>query len=887
MRTIQQSPWLQVTQSMRGLPWFAEAFVARHAQTPAEGRLHLQDLRFLLEWMLRLGLSKATTLEALSLGEVAQLSSSNLAKYQAALLSAPNYRSKSDALRNLRLVQALLTDTVAWLGRTDATLLDLRDPETVRCAIVGSEQRPLVIVTCARLEEDLWPSLSDRQLVVSPCRPGQAPGVWADAILAAPAGVWDVAWLVERLPRGFESATLIVQTDGALTQRPARLAAWPGPRLLCALTPELAPLSQHQLASYTGVEPFEAILTPVAMHAGSLGSRTPSGTPTVVIPGLLSRFVAPAPMSAPQAEVVVLAPCVRASEEADGHPLLPLAARMADALLAAGLRVSLFEGTVEACLKRAAASLIALWAGPGAGFVGLLGAGVMPVVSASFEAAPAGLWRPGTSHLAYGGRGDLQAVVKAALATGHGTVLALREGFEAWQCHGRLAETRRRLWDIRANELSGRAPARAGEVERHAEPPEGGRSSSPSADMWPLGSDPVYANLDPSWLLEQPPSGGPTLKLYIDSTSLSVIHQMADFVRCEFDPEVYKVITWRRCVLDQRELAASQTRYIQQGFQVSQQFVDFVVDTVARLRPRHVEIHSNQRWSFQGVFPVLRHLFSVDLLQPEAISLVLYDDGLWSLQERDAMLRNVSIGADLELAALGLARRLFGSETAPPTRWMGHVWHRVLRTRYVGLRLARFSEHAGPHPAVRGYLGMHQEMQFAYREELTATEWKRFLHFYGLDDVLEERLSALRANPGSFLYIGTSTTDPERNQYYARKQVSSIKRFKESGLFPPETSFAFKGHPADTSLEQLVMEALGGQILHIPARIPLEVLQMADLLPPNIVGVWSTAYLTLDCQRVRFVFGTPPNPGNLPKVGSDYLLECGVLSPEQVRPWPD
>ncbi len=866
---MHNSTWLPVTKSLGKFPWYVESFVARHAKTASDARQQLEHLGFLFNWLCKAGPFKGRAREEIDLFEIARLPSAEMAKYQAALFAAPRYRDKQEAVRNLKLLRDLLSLASEWLGTKVPSLLDLRASNGVGQVMISVPQPPLVIVTCARPEEDLFPALSDRQIVVSPFA--------SDGTLECQLGVWDITSLCERLPAGYESATLLVQVDADLAHRPTNLAGWPGRRLLCDITPSLTRLGDAPLLTYLEAEPFDGIVSALP----SAPVRRLSRLPVISVPGLLCRYVSNAATAMPRNEVVVLAPLSMATASGDTErPSLAPAARLADRLMAVGVSAAIFEGSPAACLRRAADSLLAVWPGADAAPLALLAAGVIPATDASIDLLAGAPWRPELTHLPYHGDLGLDPAVPSAVARIAKTGVELRRGLEVWQRQARLSATREQLWSgIAALDTSSPADE-SFSLSVAAQLP------ATTARAVPLGSDAADDRLDPSWLDVAPNSDGITLKLYIDSTSLSVIHQMADFVRCEFDPSVVKVITWRRCELAESELAASQTIYFRQANIVSAQLVELVANLVTQMKPQHIELHSNLRWTFEGVFPVLHHLFNRGLTRPQDISLVLYDDGIWSLMERDAMLRHPGFGADLELAALGLIRRLFDGDKTPATRWMGYAWHRVLRTQYVGMQLGRLFDHVAPHPVVTQFGRAHKTMDFAHRRDLSDAQWNRYLHFFGLTAPLQEQLRSLCAASEAFLYLGTGVTQPGENRRYADLQIATIQRLRERGVFPTGVPFAFKGHPANPTLEREVMRALGDDVIHIPARMPLEVLQMAGLIPPSVCGVLSTSYLNLDPQAVKFIFGHPLgiDPNTLEEI-VQLLVECGVIDRSRIFPW--
>jgi hypothetical protein len=157
---------------------------------------------------------------------------------------------------------------------------------------------------------------------------------------------------------------------------------------------------------------------------------------------------------------------------------------------------------------------------------------------------------------------------------------------------------------------------------------------------------------------------------------------------------------------------------------------------------------------------------------------------------------------------------------------------------------------------------------------------------FGLTPALRSRLGRLAAAPDSFVFLGSSTWDRASNAALRDLQVSTIARLRADGVIPQGVGLAFKGHPANAEHEGAIMAALGDDVVHIPARIPLEVLEMDGVLPGQVGGMLSTSFVTLTPGRVRFLVSHVFDPADLPLVEDVALfVDLGVVRPEQVHPW--
>jgi hypothetical protein len=380
------------------------------------------------------------------------------------------------------------------------------------------------------------------------------------------------------------------------------------------------------------------------------------------------------------------------------------------------------------------------------------------------------------------------------------------------------------------------------------------------------------------------------LKLYVDSTSLPLAHQMADFVACAHDPAVHKVITWLRLPLTAAQLAPCQAVYHQQLAAVSPAFVAMVRERVQREGFSRVEIHSNHYHAWRGVAPLLRAL--APLLRPEQIQLHLYDDGLVGPVQRQQHLQHQQ-GADwpaaLEAAALQLHAHVHDGQSIAWTPAQNHAWHRCWLTRYHWLRpdvllqtpegqawLEPLADHVQP-LAFDGMLG------------LTPAQSEHFLQLFGLDGDIADRVAAVTQRPDAILFTATGTWDPAWQQRMVQSQLLGIATLRQHGCFDGVGAIAFKPHPANLAHDHLLFDALqaegGPEVLTLPPRVPLEVLLMAGLLPRTLIGVLGTFLATVPpamvgmilCRQDAFRGGS-----DAPHI--DFLVRAGQLQEQQLVP---
>ena len=177
-----------------------------------------------------------------------------------------------------------------------------------------------------------------------------------------------------------------------------------------------------------------------------------------------------------------------------------------------------------------------------------------------------------------------------------------------------------------------------------------------------------------------------TLKLYVDSTSLSLVQQMADFVACADAPDVIKLITWLRLPLGEAQLKGCGAFYLAQRAAVSAEFVQLVCDSVRRHRFARIELHANQYQAWRGALPLLTALVPLAESLGSRLTLELYDDGTVGLVEREALKALPDPEAALKTAAADLRR---GVHQGTAFEWSiahSYAWQHVLPTRYHLLR---------------------------------------------------------------------------------------------------------------------------------------------------------------------------------------------------------
>lgn len=397
------------------------------------------------------------------------------------------------------------------------------------------------------------------------------------------------------------------------------------------------------------------------------------------------------------------------------------------------------------------------------------------------------------------------------------------------------------------------------------------------------GTAPVAAPVAP-----QAVATGTVLKLYVDSTSLPLVHQMADFVACADAPQVHKIVTWLRLPQSAAQLAGTQASYLPQMAAVSPAFVARVADTVRRLRPARVEIHANQYHAWRSVVPLLRALVPLFRDPAAALALRLYDDGTVGLLHRETLKADPDPAQALADAAHDLRRAVFDRQ---PLRWgvpQGYAWQALFDTRYHLLRPDLLLRDA-PGRALHALLApVSEAMRFDGLPALTEAQCARYLAGFGLDTEAADRLAPVAGRADALLFTGSAMWDKADNARLADSLLRAIASLRAGGCLPEGWPIAYKGHPANGDHDARLATALGRRVIVVPPRVPLEVLGMAGLLPQRVAGVLSSSYCTLPPERIEYLLcrrSAVSGGAGSPLV--NLMLETGMVTAERLLPLLD
>ncbi|NHC16194.1 hypothetical protein [Motilibacter deserti] len=380
-------------------------------------------------------------------------------------------------------------------------------------------------------------------------------------------------------------------------------------------------------------------------------------------------------------------------------------------------------------------------------------------------------------------------------------------------------------------------------------------------------------------------SGEQVLKLYVDSTTLSLVSQVADFVACADDPDVFKIATWLRLPLTAEQLEGCNAHHVPQVAAVSGEFVAAVARLVTARRFDRIEIHANQHHAAKSITPLLRELCLLVPGARERVSLDLYDDGSIGVLERETLKQQRDPVRQVAAAAADLRRAVLARE---PMLWgiaQSYAWHHLFPTTYHLLRRDVLLRDE-PGRLLHGYLEPYAaDMRFDTLIGLSRRQTERYLGLFGIDAAQREQLESVARDPDGLLFTGSAVWEDADDDELAATQLNAIRMLRADGRIPAGARLAFKGHPANTNHHAELAAALGDDVLTMPSQAPLELLHMLGLLPASYGGVLSTSQFTLPVDRLRFVLSTRPE--RRPARGAalpQLMVEAGVLPPELLLP---
>lgn len=383
------------------------------------------------------------------------------------------------------------------------------------------------------------------------------------------------------------------------------------------------------------------------------------------------------------------------------------------------------------------------------------------------------------------------------------------------------------------------------------------------------------------------PMDCPLLKLYVDSTSLPLVHQMADFVRCADNPSVTQLITWLRLPLSKDQLAGTNARYVPQLAAVNAAFTNEVVQLVQRGH-RQVEIHSNQYHAWRGVAPLIRALAPGLRSGEVTLRLHLYDDGSIGLLHRDELSQWVDLPQALDHAAKELENHLLDGHALAWNLAHSHAWHKVLPTTYHHLHPLAPLDLPGGQTLIELLESHTEPLRFDGFPKLNEHERARYLSLFGLNDAVLQQLAPIAGAPDMLLFTGTGAWDKAWNLRLHAQQLRAIDVLQRHQCFDGLRAICFKGHPANGDHDAKLCAALGTKVITLPPKVPLEVLLMAGLLPQHMAGVLGSFHCSVPPSMIQAVIcqaGPPLGGTSQPLV--NWLLRHQIITPAQLLPLLD
>lgn len=345
-----------------------------------------------------------------------------------------------------------------------------------------------------------------------------------------------------------------------------------------------------------------------------------------------------------------------------------------------------------------------------------------------------------------------------------------------------------------------------------------------------------------------------TLKIYIEPASLPLTQNIADYVNHIHDDGVYSILMFQRLGLDPHAVNNGRTVFVGNVNDALEQKLDSIARFVLGRREASIEIHTNIYRAYDILFPLLKKI--IPDVAVKNIRLNLYDDGIYTLQQRLEMSRvdgSVLHRTMQERAAL-LCHNLLNREPAAAWPWSvvdNFIWHYFMDTRYHLMQPLQ-PAHTGSlffaklQPAI---VPLHFDKPRLASPSLMPL-WDSL---FNLQDDLRRKLTQLANNDRAMLVFTGYCPEPQRKTAHHHALIEKLSELKMRGDIPDGRQIVYKGHPENRAFNGEIQRLLGEEITVIPDAVPMEYLHMAGLLPQHIGGYFGTSFYSLQGKRIKFV----------------------------------
>lgn len=357
-----------------------------------------------------------------------------------------------------------------------------------------------------------------------------------------------------------------------------------------------------------------------------------------------------------------------------------------------------------------------------------------------------------------------------------------------------------------------------------------------------------------------------TLKLYIEPASLPLTYQLADYVKSIENPEIYSIIVFQRLKLNISGIDNGRTVFIDNVNNGLELKLDKISKFIISKSLTRLEIHTNIYRENDILFPLLQRI--APYMPLEKIQLHLYDDGVYTLQER------ASLGSlDEKKLALIVQKRkeqllaiLLKKQPSTGFEWNvidNYIWHYFMDVKYYFLKPDVLLKH--PNSYFQKMSRHVEAMSFTHEEYLPEHLINIWERLFNIPPGIQIRLRELSRNNNSVLFLTGYCVDKEKISVHHQALLEKIYQLKESSILPASESIIYKGHPENKALNDEIAQALGENITIIPENLPVEYLYISRLLPKKICGAFGTALFCMPDKKIKFVFmnGGPGNINNL------------------------
>jgi hypothetical protein len=345
------------------------------------------------------------------------------------------------------------------------------------------------------------------------------------------------------------------------------------------------------------------------------------------------------------------------------------------------------------------------------------------------------------------------------------------------------------------------------------------------------------------------------LKVYIEPASLPLTYQLADYVKNIDNPDIYSIIVFERLKLNINNFNNGRTVFIDNVNNNLVQKLDKIAKFIINKPLTGLEIHTNIYRESDILFPLMKRIAPHFAL--EKIQLHLYDDGVYTMQERASL--SSFDGEKLDMIAQKrkdqLLAILLNNDSMENFIWNvvdNYIWHYFMNVKYYFIKSEALLKTESKY--FRTMSHHVEEINFDLKGEFTkyvASIWRKLLD---IPSSIQSCLKKFSYDKDAMLVLTGYCVDREKINCHHRSLMKKIEYLKKTNVLPVSTKIVYKGHPENKTLNKEIEQILGKDITIIPDYLPVEYLYISKLLPNNICGAFGTAFFSMPNKNIKFVF---------------------------------